>query len=148
MDASIQAAQEITITHTGEPFLNHRSRIWELDDAGNRVNHIGTEEGRWVPGKDLNVALTLNVDELPEATWQGPVVVTGLVDATITRAHTILHQELSADVVSESNERILQDIRTYGLDPSGRLGWVHEIETTEVPLTSRASFLLTKAGQS
>jgi len=148
MDASIQAAQEITITHTGEPFLIHRSRIWELDDAGNRVNHIAIEEGRWTPGQDLNVALTLSVDELPQETWQGPVVVTGLVDATITRAHTILNKELSTSAVSESNGSVLQDIRTYGLDPSGRLGWVHEVETSEVPLTSRASFLLSKVGQS
>jgi hypothetical protein len=50
--------------------------------------------------------------------------------------------------IGEPHDVLAQDIRTYGLDPMGRLGWVHEVETAESPLSSQASFLLMKAGQS
>ena len=142
MKNSIQAAQELTIVTDGQPFLTHFSRIWEVDDQGNRVKQIATESGQWLPLPDLQTELKLESDGISNS-WVGEVKVTGLVDAKITRAHTIMNRlELPA---SHDHGLITQDIRTYGLDPNGRLGWVHEVETSEVPLRSQASFLLMKA---
>jgi len=142
MEHSTQAAQELTIVSDGQPFLTHLSRMWEVDDKGNRVRQIATDTGIWRPLPQLQVELTIDSEDVAR-TWIGSVTVSGLVDAKITRAHTIMNRaELP---VVQDHVVIAQDIRTYGLDPSGRLGWVHEIETAEVPLTSQASFLLMKA---
>lgn len=145
MEQSVQAAQELTVVTDGQPFLTHFSRIWEVDEQGNRVTQIATETGTWRPLPNLQTELTLE-NELGVITWIGEVKVTGLVDAKITRAHTIMNR--TGLPVSDANQVIAQDIRTYGLDPNGRLGWVSEVETAEVPLRSQASFLLMKATQS
>ncbi|NBY15370.1 MAG: FABP family protein [Actinobacteria bacterium] len=143
MQGSVQAAHELTVVTDGQPFLTHLSRIWQVDEAGNRVQLLTTESGIWRPLPNLEVEFTLDPDGNAR-TWIGEVKVTGLVDATITRAHTIMNR--TGLPTSDENGLVGQDIRTYGLDPSGRLGWVHEVETAQVPLTSQASFLLTKAG--
>lgn len=142
MENSVQAAQELTIVTDGQPFLTHFSRIWEVDDQGNRVRQIATESGQWLPLPDLQTALNLESEGVTNS-WVGEVKVTGLVDAKITRAHTIMNR--SGLPAEQGQIQVTQDIRTYGLDPNGRLGWVHEVETAEVPLTSQASFLLMKA---
>ena len=142
MENSVQAAQELTIVTDGQPFLTHFSRIWEVDDQGNRIKQIATESGQWLPLPDLQTSLNLESDGVTNS-WVGEVKVTGLVDAKITRAHTIMNR--SGLPAEQGQIQVTQDIRTYGLDPNGRLGWVHEVETAEVPLTSQASFLLMKA---
>jgi len=142
MPHSIQAAQELTIISDGQPLLTHFSRMWEVDDNGNRIRQIATDTGVWRPLPQLQVELTIDTDDV-NRTWVGGVTVSGLVDAKITRAHTIMNR--TGLPTAEDHMVIAQDIRTYGLDPNGRLGWVHEVETAEVPLTSRASFLLMKA---
>jgi hypothetical protein len=144
MEQSVQAAHELTVVTDGQPFLTHLSRIWEVDDKGNRIQQLTTETGIWRPLPDLQVELTIEAQEVTRA-WVGEVKVTGLVDAKITRAHTIMNRV--GLPIGEAHGVIAQDIRTYGLDNLGRLGWVHEVETAEVPLTSQASFLLMKAGQ-
>ena len=145
MTGSVQAAHELTVVTDGQPFLAHLSRIWEVDDKGDRIQLLTTETGIWKPLPDLKVELTIETENLSRA-WIGEVKVTSLVDAKITRAHTIMNRV--GLPIGESHGVIAQDIRTYGLDTMGRLGWVHEVETAEVPLTSQASFLLMKAGQS
>lgn len=145
MEHSVQAAHELTVVTDGQPFLSYLSRMWEVDDKGNRTQQLATETGIWKPLPDLHVELTVESDQVSRV-WVGEVKVTGLVDAKITRAHTIMNRV--GLPIGEAHGVIAQDIRTYGLDPMGRLGWVHEVETAEVPLTSQASFLLTKAGQS
>ena len=145
MAGSVQAAHELTVVTDGQPFLTHLSRIWEVDDKGNRIKQLATETGVWKPLPDLKVELTIESEQASRV-WVGEVKVTGLVDAKITRAHTIMNR--FGLPIGEAHGVVAQDIRTYGLDPMGRLGWGHEVETAEVPLTSQASFLLMKAGQS
>jgi len=145
MEQSVQAAHELTVVTDGQPFLTHLSRIWEVNDKGDRLQQLTTETGIWKPLPDIQVELTIEAQEMIR-TWVGEVKVTSLVDAKITRAHTIMNR---VDLpISEAHGVVAQDIRTYGLDTMGRLGWVHEVETAESPLRSQASFLLMKAGQS
>lgn len=56
---SANFGQEVICRHDGRPFLEWHSRMWRLDDAGNKVEAIDTEVGYWRPLPNNEVELML-----------------------------------------------------------------------------------------
>jgi hypothetical protein len=70
MDQSVQAAHELTVVTDGQPFLTHLSRIWEVDDKGERIKQLTTETGIWKPLPELQVELTIESQGISRV-WVG-----------------------------------------------------------------------------
>ena len=46
---SANFGQEVVVSHVDRPFLEWHSKMWKLDDEGNKVEPIDTEFGYWRP---------------------------------------------------------------------------------------------------
>lgn len=46
---SANFGQEVVVSHDDRPFLKWHSKMWKLDDEGNKVEPIDTEFGYWRP---------------------------------------------------------------------------------------------------
>lgn len=56
---SANFGQEVICRHDGRPFLEWQSRMWLLDEQGNKVEPIDSELGYWRPLPDNEVELML-----------------------------------------------------------------------------------------
>jgi len=139
---SVNIGQEVTFASDGRPFLSYWSRIWSLDEAGNRVAPLVTESGFWRPQPGNKVEVILAHPSGHAEVWLGDLTVTGLENAVITGARV----ELTTDVVVRTSTATAYDAgqRLYGL-VDGALLWAYDIAAQGHPMTSYCSARLTRA---
>ncbi|MDO5502707.1 MAG: FABP family protein [Actinomycetia bacterium] len=123
---SVNFGQEIECSHDGRPFLTWRSRTWLLDEEGNQVRPLATEQGFWRPRPDDEVELLLTHP-------------TGIVEMYIGTTGTA-RVELRTDGVmrSAAAKEYTAGHRLYGL-VEGNLMWAYDMAAVGQPLTSHAS---------
>ncbi len=146
MESDIQVAQELVIAHDGRPFLSHWSRTWQLDSHGERIKPLAVESGFWRPRPNNEAEFLLAHPTGFLESWFGTVTVTGIEEvgdtAIISGARIIL--ELDALVRTTSAKEVTSGQRMYGLVEGGDLGWVYDMQTPNTPMTSHASFRLSR----
>lgn len=157
MDDSLQVAQELTISHDGRPFLIHFSRTWEVDSKGEKIRPMAMESGFWRTHPQRQVELVLSHSTGVAETWHGEMDMIQFVDNDIaqgfSQARIVLNNgsqfEHQASLIhTKTAKPISGGVRTYVLPQPDILGWVYDMETSQTPLTSHASFKLHKVGAS
>ena len=123
---SANFGQELVVSHDERPFLEWHSRMWKLDEQGNKVRPSGTELGFWRAGGEGEAELLL-------------VHPTGIVEmyyGTVEPGRI----ELQTDGVIRSPhaKEYSAAKRMYGLVKSN-LMWVMDMAAMGQPMTSHLS---------
>lgn len=129
-----QVGQEVDVSVDQRGFLHHRSQLWLLDGAGERVEALDTEVGFWRVAQHQSAPTKPGVDV--ELVLAHP---TGVVELLVGRG-TGTRIELSTDAVvrSPGGSDYTAGVRTYG-QVEGDLLWVLDAATPDTPLRARVS---------
>jgi hypothetical protein len=147
----VRFGQEVEFSHDGRPFLTYRSSTWLLDDDGNQVRPLASEQGYWRPvAAQTGHADLPEEDEVAEATAGdegGPATElevllahpTGYVEIYLgtVRGPRI---DLATDLVARTAtaKEYTAATRLYGLVESDLL-WAMDMAAVGQPLQSHAS---------
>ena len=123
---SFNFGQEVVFSHVGKPVLQYSSRTWLLDDAGNRVRALASEDGFWRPMADGSVEVTMAHPTGFAEIWVGEIDGPKI--------------ELRTDVVARtaSAKEYTAGHRLYGL-VEGDLFWVFDMAAVGQPIQSHLS---------
>lgn len=91
------------------PVIQFRSKSWWLNEDDSRGELFREETGSWVGATSNAVRLELELST-DHKYWSGTTVVSGIQNAAITRAHTILQAVDSSSAILPT-----AGSRTYGL---------------------------------
>ena len=123
---SANFGQEVVVSHDDRPFLEWHSKMWKLDDEGNKVEPIDTEFGYWRPLANNEVEFMVThpsgIVEMYYGTVE-PGRIELQTDGVIRSPHA---KEYSAAK------------RMYGLVKSN-LMWVMDMAAMGQPMTSHLS---------
>lgn len=138
MSEELQFGQEIEFSHDGRPFLEYRSRTWNLDSEGNKLSPLATETGYWRVAQcddvDMKAKESAGIDI--EVLLVHP---TGYAELYLGWANSG-RIELSTDAVIRTSTAKTYNAaqRMYGL-VEGELMWVMDMAAVGVESTSHAS---------
>lgn len=154
MPESLQVAQELTISHDGRPFLIHFSRTWEVNSKGEKIRPMAIETGFWRTHPVRSVELVLAHSTGIAETWHGEMdmiqflnndIAQGFEQARIVMNNGSQFSDQESLIRTKTARPNSGGVRTYVMPQPDVLGWVYDMETPEIPLTSHASFKLHKA---
>ena len=134
--------QELSFSSDGRPFLSYWSRTWLLDDEGNQIRPLAMETGFWRPQPDNQVEVVLAHPTGYAEVWVGEIVVSEIVDATITGARVELRTDVIARTVTA--KEYSAGHRLFGL-VQGDLLWAYDMAAMGQPLTAHVSARLKRA---
>ena len=123
---SFNFGQEIVFSHVGKPVLQYSSRSWLLDDEGNRVRALASEDGFWRPMADGSVEVTMAHPTGFAEIWVGDVTGGKVEMRTDVVVRTASAKDYSAGH------------RLYGL-VDGDLFWVFDMAAMGQPIQSHLS---------
>ena len=123
---SFNFGQEIVFSHVGKPVLQYSSRSWLLDDAGNRVRALASEDGFWRPMADGSLEVTMAHPTGFAEIWVGELAGPRIEMRTDLVARTGTAKEYTAGH------------RLYGL-VEGDLFWVFDMAAMGQPIQSHLS---------
>lgn len=140
----MQFGQELSFQHDGLPYLRYLSRMWELNEHGDRVRELATETGFWraLMPADLEAAAKAAAGVDVEAIIAHP---TGYCEVYLGRsANGKIDLATDAVVATACAEGAHTSAkRLYGF-VEGDLLWVRDISVDGAPMRSDASARLKK----